>query len=1191
MNLATLIIRSLAWHWRMHLAVFLGVVTAGAVLTGALVIGDSMRGSLRDLTLERLGRVDTVLVSPRFFRVKLAAEIAASESAQKHFSGVIPVIMIQASMEFRTKETYSTDSATEDEVIAAKTHRAGKVQVLGCAPDDWRRLDAPPLFNGLQLNQIVLNAPLADALQIKVGDELILRLPRPTDIPPDSPLGRKTEAALSRRLYVTAIIPADGLGRFGLQPTQQLPRNAFVSLETLQDLLKQEEKANALLVFDNESREPSGAEAEETLRDALRPTLADYGLLLTRNERGFWQLTSDTLLLPQPMVERVGKWIDEQQRVKQESLVYLANWVAAPGGKARIPYSTVAALDFFAAPPFGPWRDMQGEPLTPLTSNEIVLNQWAAEDLAAQGTLVKPGDAITLTFFEPESTHGETAEREASFTLRGIVPMDWPALDKTLTPELQGITDQDSLANWDPPFPYFPERVRSAKPNDQDERYWDDFRATPKAFVSFETGQKLWSSRFGRVTALRFAAKETDTRESLEQTLLAQLPPEAFGFVWQPVKRLGLAASSGTTPFDGLFLAFSMFLIVSALLLVSLLFKLGIERRARELGIELACGFTEQRLRTQCLGEAFVVALSGAVVGAVVGVLFAMLMIHGLRTWWVAAVVTPFLQLHFTPRAIALGIVITLAVALLTIFFALRRLTRVGARQLLAGQANPPRLADDANRGRGWWWAALTAVAAIGVVAFGSRLSGEAQAGAFFGSGALLLTAALLAVRERLHAVGRTGENATSGLQSLAWSNAARAPGRSVLTIALLATAVFLIVAISAFRLQPPPSGRDPNAGDGGFAIWAESDLPLYPDLADAAARQEKLGFAAQPPTQPPPQQPLSDWSDAEKAEFFASRATIIPCRVQSGEDASCLNLYKPRRPRMIGISPRLIDRGGFTWAALPGDLSAAEKESPWRVLERNWPNNSMTDSEQEPVPIILDQNTALYSLQLYKGVGQYFTLENDTGGKQVYVVAGLLKNSIFQGDMLISEASFRRLFPSVSGYRLFLIAPGEGDEANKVAASFEETLSDFGFLTEPTRDRLVNFMAVQNTYLSTFQSLGGLGLLLGTIGLAVAQLRGAFERRGELALMQAIGFSRATLGQLLLRENLVLLLAGLVIGALAALVAIGPNLLRGDAGIPWLTLGLILGLVVVLALLTGLLATRAALRAPVVTTLRGEGG
>ena len=51
-----------------------------------------------------------------------------------------------------------------------------------------------------------------------------------------------------------------------------------------------------------------------------------------------------------------------------------------------------------------------------------------------------------------------------------------------------------------------------------------------------------------------------------------------------PVKQLGLAAASGTTPFDFLFLGFSFFLMASAVMLIALLFQLGVEQRVRELG-------------------------------------------------------------------------------------------------------------------------------------------------------------------------------------------------------------------------------------------------------------------------------------------------------------------------------------------------------------------------------------------------------------------------------------------------------------------------------------------------------------------------------------------------------------------------------------------------------------------------------
>ena len=131
--------------------------------------------------------------------------------------------------------------------------------------------------------------------------------------------------------------------------------------------------------------------------------------------------------------------------------------------------------------------------------------------------------------------------------------------------------------------------------------------------------------------------------------------------------------------------------------------------------------------------------------------------------------------------------------------------------------------------------------------------------------------------------------------------------------------------------------------------------------------------------------------------------------------------------------------------------------------------------------------------------------------------------------------------------------------------------------------------LAVQNTYLSTFQSLGALGLLLGVVGLSVVQLRSIVERRGELALMQATGFRRRRLATMVLTENLVLLVGGLAIGSLAALTAVLPHALAGQAGTPWLTLATLLATIAGVGALAGWLASRAVLRAPLLPALRGD--
>ncbi len=200
----------------------------------------------------------------------------------------------------------------------------------------------------------------------------------------------------------------------------------------------------------------------------------------------------------------------------------------------------------------------------------------------------------------------------------------------------------------------------------------------------------------------------------------------------------------------------------------------------------------------------------------------------------------------------------------------------------------------------------------------------------------------------------------------------------------------------------------------------------------------------------------------------------------------------------------------------------------------------------------------------------------------------GLLAGSVLQGSVLMSQRDFLKYFPDAGGYRFFLIDAPAADEA-RVQAALEKTLGDFGFDAEPAAARLAEYYSVQNTYLSTFQSLGGLGLLLGTFGLAAVQLRNVVERRSELALLRAAGFRRALVARLVLWENALLLVAGLSIGTLAALVAILPHLAPGGAHWPWLSIAATLALVLAVGLAAGMFAVRAALRAPVLAALRGE--
>jgi len=1144
-------------HRRIHFAVALGIAVTTAVLTGALLVGDSMRGSLRDRALSRLGNIDELLVVDKFFRAELAGEVT------KSWGGVAckPAIVLEGSV-------------TQPDSKA----RAAGIAFFGLT-DDW-----------IVDESVYLNQSLADELNVKVGDDVILRLPAAREVPSESPLGRKNDnIANSTRLKVAAMPDsARHLADLTLRPNQQTPKNLFVSIKVLQKIIKKPDHANA--IFGTAVRSPGdsvdrGLESmNRALNEALHPKLADYGLAWKVAKPSYFSLTSDRMLF-EPALEKAV--LDTYQPyAPQQVFTYLANTIAS--GSKQIPYSTIAALDMRDAPTLGPFRTSDGKAIEAIGDGEIVLTRWAAEDLG-----VEPGADIRVDYFEPDSTHGEVKETSATFKLKAIAefqPND-PLISSELTPELPGVTDQLKMSKWDPPFPYDGKRVR-----DKDEKYWDDYRATPKAFVSQATGRRLWASRFGDMTSIRIAPQPGLTLEKLNE--MFQPKPASVGFEFQPVRLRALEASSGTTPFEGLFIGFSFFIIASALMLTSLLFRLGVEQRAAEIGLLSAVGLDAKHVNRLLLKEGAVVAVLGAAIGLALGVGYANLMLLGLRTLWLDAVTVPFLELYVTPRSLAIGYATGVLVSLATIWWSLRSLRRRSIRRLLAGQAAESDLnafgTAAAPRSRKsavvlWVSIALAIVAAVAA----TKLTDEAQAGAFFGSAAFVLAALLTFLRRRLSAA-RFGSLVTAGPGRgaiLALRNAGRNPGRSTLTVGLVASAAFLIVAVSAFRLTPPSTFVEKTSGTGGFALVALSDQPILPDLNTEDAQidlgfsqsdREKLSLEAL-------QEKMGDeaWKKLPAQERDAMKPEFFPFRFRPGDDASCLNLYQTTQPRILGAGDKFVERGGFSWAGTAA-TDDAERANPWLLLRKSIADDPKTaDDESRQIPIVLDQATAIYSLHL-SGVGATFDTTDAQDRPVTMRVVGLLRNSILQGSLVIHEEPFKKRFPEVSGYRYFLVKSGAVEPA-ELSTMFEKNLSDYGFDVTPTQQLLTGFLAVQNTYLSTFQSLGGLGLLLGTFGLAVVQLRNVLERRSELALLRAVGLSRSFLTRLVFWENLALLIGGLGCGVVAAATAVLPHALLGGASIPWQSLAATLGAVLVVGAATGWIVVVSVLKRPLLAALRGE--
>lgn len=1124
MKKSTLVKHSLGHYWRSNLAVICGVATAVAVLGGALLVGDSVRASLRQLAINRLGETDHAIIAQGFFREQLAGDLEADAELSKVFSRVMPLIAFEGVV-------------THDE----SKRRAGGVQVYGIDERFFefhrRPQVAPPTGN-----EVLLSPGLAADIGAAVDDQILLRIEKTSEIPVESLHSRKEDLGVTMRATVRATLDRNDLGEFSLRPQQSAVKAIFVPLGRMQRVLEQDEKANVLLLARRDGA-ATGAQATATIQQALRNKyeLADLGLKLRALPAGAIVLESDSALINDSLAQKARASAAATGLRASPVLTYLANTMRI--GERAIPYSLVTALEP------GDYARMKGSQAA--SEHPLLLNSWAASDLGA-----KPGDRIELEYYVwREEGLLETARAE--FTVDGVVPLAGAAVDRDYAPEYPGISGAENLADWDPPFPVDLSRVR---PKDED--YWHEYRTTPKAFLLLEDGARLWQTRYGRLTSVRLYPERSAeqgleaTQEAFGKHLREAIDPAAEGLQAISIREENLTASRGATDFGEYFTYFSFFIVASALLLAALFFRLGIEQRLREIGLLRATGFPPAEVRRLFLAEGALLSILGSLIGIAGALGYGALMMWGLRSWWVGAVGTTALELHVSPVSLIIGAVSGVLVSLLCIIWTLRGVARASPRSLLTGSVE----SAEGSRKRGIAGARLMAIVCgvAGLALFAAALLKViGEVAGFFGAGFLLLLAALsifsLWLRGRRRSV--IAGQGLWPLLRLGMRNATFRPGRSVLCMALIGAATFIIIAVDAFRRDSAVTSLDRRSGTGGYALVAESLLPLVHD-PNAEQGRENLNLGGE--------------------EEALAGVNITRFRLRPGDDASCLNLYQPRNPRILGATSDFLRSNRFSFQGSIAE-NDAERANPWLILEREF--------EKGVVPVIADANSLTYVLHL--GLGDEMVIGDDASEAVRLRVVGALADSVLQGEMITSERYFLRHFPSREGYRYFLIdAPAERTE--QVSTLLEDRLSDFGFDATTTGAKLESFHQVENTYLSTFQTLGGLGLLLGTFGLGAVLVRNVIERRRELALLRAVGYEPSTFTVMVVAENALLLLCGLMAGFVCALVAITPALVARGGGVPARSL-LLLAAVMVTGLAASFLAVRAARRTALLEALRTE--
>lgn len=1032
MTLPRLILHSL-WHRRLGvLGLVLAMALAAAGVTGGLIVGDSLRASMRALLLDRLQGAELAASPQSPFRAALANELAAS----------LPQAQVVCA--------YSTSGFVQRDEASAPVGGFTFLGTDGQAPKlSPREVGVPP--------------QLAAELGIHEGDDLLVSVPQWGAWPGSSVFAQRRTDRLVRSVRRTArLLPAGGFAQFSLSQQQTSPRNLLFDRDSLADLCGAAGKANLLLIGSGSGAPIDLERTAGLLTAAMR--LQDAGLQLSSGSDGVFIHSASFLLSPPVIAAIHAAAASTLGQPGAECSVYIADRLVVPSLGKETSYAVIAAI-----------------PDQRLQDDEIILGSWLAEELA-------PADheKVRLDYLVPRSD-GSFQTRAVDLRLARV--QDVPAAGR-LVPSIRGITDAGRIDAWEAPFPVDLTRVTP-----RDETYWNERRATPKAFVSPSLLKRIWQEGQGGsgdwLTSIQLGPQTPQRLAAFEKELLRELQSRGGGISLRDVRQEALAASQGSSDFGSLFAAMSMFLVIAAAGIALTVARLGIESRASELGLLMACGFTRRKLLAMLAGEMAAAVLLSAAAGVGLAVAYGkallLLFAHQRQLPWEL----PPLLLELKPATLAVAAGCCLVVGALAFVSAWRVLVRLSPVQLLRSGSELPASHHQSSGKLAGFSAVLLLGAAVTLALLPRWLKGVSPAAAFLPAAALLL-AALLLVHRRWVLRLAARQCFTAG--TLIAANLASRRRSSRLTVSLFAIASFMLVSIAMQQ-----AGTSAPEASGGFSLQVSCAVAPGYDLASSAGR-EKLDFAS-------------------PDNVLLLGVTIVPLWRQGSGDVSCLNLARPSSATVLGVGDDLINFSRFQLRTLPAGAG-------WAVLR--------SPRSDGAIPIVGDAESMQWILK--RSLGEVFELSRDDGTPLKVCLAGTVEGGLFAGQVLMDKQAMASAFHQLGSPSVFLVDVPPAQEAG-VREALLRGLSAFGPQVERVHDRIARVASVQRLYMSFFVMLGAAGLLLGALGQAAVMLRQGFERRGELTVLLAQGFSRRRLQLILAAEQGALLLSGVLIGAIAALL------------------------------------------------------
>jgi len=831
---------------------------------------------------------------------------------------------------------------------------------------------------------------------------------------------------------------------------QVIPLNIFVNREELAEVMETKGKINLIL----SDKHISARELDNIWNYSLS------GLSVNPKEY-YTEITSDRVFLQQMVAETISR----NNRKPNRLFSYLANSIDLNG--TSIPYSFVTALDRYQE--------------KPLEKDEIILSDYSAKRLQA-----KTGDTIQLTYFISQDL--KTLKTDTiSLQVKKIVSLHELMEDNTLSADFPGLSNVERCTDWDSDLPIDMNLI-----TDEDEKYWEQYRSTPKALIAYDAVADNWSNAYGNATAIRLANSVPN---------LSKLRADMFGIQLIHPRNTGLYSARNGVDFSGLFLALGFFIIVSAMLLMLIPLSEMLYQRRHEITLLKSLGYTQKRITQLFWKESAPVVFVSSVIGVIAGLLYTTLIMWLLGNVWKGAT-------HTDGFSVYPGIITIIMGFLVGIILSLYLLRRTIVKSLREKKPNIHKKKQSLKRKKAG--VMLSSVVVVGIIATNFLFLQSVTLFVIVGI-ILIGTAALWGD----YLIYRNGALPSGNFNTdkLIWNTLLANKKQTILSFLVLAIGVFIVFSVGLNRKGFTDSSQL-KTGTGGYSLWCESSVPIYHNMAIRSG-QEKLSLTSLP-------------DDTE----------IVQCLRYSADDASCLNLNKVTTPTVLGVDMNALSSAGFR---VVQSLHSLDRDDVFKQMQ---------DRTDSVYPALVDATVLTWSLML--NLGDTLWYKGDRGQTIGLQLTGTLANSIFQGNILIDRSFFSEIWEETTGSEVILLKVKEPDK-EEVKKLLTQALNEYGVRVMTTNDRLKQFNTVTDTYLTIFLTLGGLGLLLGIMSFIIVIRKNLSARRNEINSYKTIGFTDYKIEQILYKENILVPLYAITTGIISSLI--GVNIRFMNTGIAvWLT-------------------------------------